>query len=482
MADRNIEGVLRIPAAEEAEAALLAMIITRPDMSAEIIEQLTLEDFYFPTHRDVFEATRDLLSKKRPTDFVSLCEELTARHKLPAGGMKEVGSILKNSVTPNSYEHLIEIVREKTNFRALIEFGHKVLGKANMPEGDSFQDVLGKSQKLLKEIDDRASALDHKEEETFADHLSQATNLAINKSESSYLATGIDAIDKRLAGIGGGDLIVIAGRPSMGKTAFALNVAEKIAINNKDLAVPIFSLEMPPVKLANRFISSIGKIDNKNIKRQSLSTKEILAWRQATDVLSDAKIVINPEMRITPTSFRNSVRRYAQKYGKLGCIVVDYIQLMMPDTATSNETQAIGEITRQLKLTAMEYDVPIIALSQLNRSFEKRVQQDPTAIPTMSDLRAGGSIEQDADVIAFVHRPFQYRPTETALKTYAELHYAKARESEVGMEPMSFIGPYTKFQNISELELQRVNEYLSQNRVTRESNSGRSVKTFEQSH
>ena len=436
---------LRVPPHSiDAEQAVLGGLMLDEHAWERIADKLGEEDFYRKDHRLIFRAIGDLASKNQPCDAVTLGEWFES-----SGLADEVGGVayviqLANA-TPSAANILAYagIVREKSVLRQLIEAGTQIVGDGFQPEGRKSEEILAEAEQRVFHIAE-TGARGKKSYVEMRAAVHEAFQILSRRYESkdavTGLATGFADLDEMTAGLQPSDLIIVAARPSMGKTALAVNMAEHAALKSRK-AVAIFSMEMSASQLAFRLISSLGRIDQQHLRNGDLAEEDWPRVTSAITLLSETKILIDDTPALSPSELRARARRMKRQYD-LGLIVVDYLQLMAVPGNKENRATEISEITRSLKALAKELNIPVIALSQLNRSLEQRTDKRPV----MADLRESGAIEQDADVILFIYRD-EYYDKESADKGLAEIIIGKQRNGPTGTVKLTFLGRYTRFEN-----------------------------------
>jgi len=410
----------------------------------DLADQLTEEDFYHKEHRLIFRALRSLADEGHPLDVVTVSEWLQAQGLLQnAGSLPYLGTLARDTPSASNIKAYARIVRERSLLRALIQVGGEIAGNAYQPEGREPAQLVDEAERLVFEIAERGA----RGRQGFMP-IRQLLTKAVDRIDSLYhsdspitgLSTGLSEFDGKTAGLQRGDLIIVAGRPSMGKTSLAMNIAEHAAVRDK-VPTAIFSMEMPGEQLAMRMISSLGRIDQSKVRTGRLDDEDWPRITSAVSLMSDAPMFIDDSPSLSPTDIRARARRLKREHG-LGLIVVDYLQLMQIAGHSENRATEIAEISRSLKALAKELSVPVIALSQLNRNLEQR----PNKRPVMSDLRESGGIEQDADLIVFIYRDEVYNP-DSPDKGTAEVIIGKQRNGPIGMVRVTFLGQYTRFEN-----------------------------------
>ncbi len=416
----------------------------------DVSDLLEAEDFYFPEHRQIFEAMLEQDRESKPIDTLTLADMLIVHGKLEsAGGVDYLGDLAANARGTANLRHYAEIVHDRAVLRKLIGAGNKIIDNCYNTEGVPVAEILDQAERRIFGIaNDRPK---DKGPEALNPLLSKAIErideLAKSGTDLTGMSSGFIDLDKMTSGWQKSDLIVVAGRPSMGKTAFAMNAVEH-AILNQDLPVLVFSLEMPAQSLVFRMLSSVGRIDHSKIRVGKLTREETSKLQKTMTRLKDKPLYIDDASGLSPTDMRARARRISQQHdGQLGLIVVDYLQLMHLNRTTENRVGEISEISRSMKLMAREFECPVMALSQLNRGLEQR----PNKRPIMSDLRESGAIEQDADVIIFLYRDEVYKKEDTKEedKGVAEVNIGKHRNGEIGTVRLSFLNNLTKFENLA---------------------------------
>jgi len=407
---------------------------------AEIVAE---RDFYIREHQILFKAIQSLCEENNPCDVITLSEWLQKHDQFDAiGGGTYLSLLIGNTPTAANIESYAEIVRDRSVLRKMAQAGTQIAENAYNPQGRKTTDLLNDAEQVIFDIAEKGEQSGFVGINTILeDALARMEMLAEQNKVITGLSTGFDDLDKITSGLQRSDLIIIAARPSMGKTSFAMNLAEHAALNAK-LPVGIFSMEMSSEQLGMRLISSLGKIDLRKVRTGNL---EETGWGQTVEAVSqltDSYLFIDETPALTPTELRSRARRLARDKGKLGLIVVDYLQLMRIPNTRENRTNEVSEIARALKALAKELDVPVIALSQLNRSLEQRADKRPI----MSDLRDSGEIEQLADIVTFIYRDEVYN-NESTEKGDAEIIIAKQRNGPIGKVSLSFLGQFTRFES-----------------------------------
>jgi len=438
---------LRVPPHSiDAEQAVLGGLMLDERAWERIADKLGEHDFYRKDHRLIFRAIGDLSNKNLPCDAVTLGEwfESNGLAEL-VGGTSYVIQLANSTPSAANIAAYAEIVREKSILRQLIDAGTEIVGDGFQPEGRSSQEILETAEQKVFHIAE-SGARGKKGFVQMRSAVKEAFQILHQRYESkgsvTGLATGFADLDEMTAGLQPSDLIIVAARPSMGKTALAVNMAEHAALKSKK-AVAIFSMEMSASQLAFRLISSLGRINQQHLRTGDIQEEEWPRVTSAITLLSDAKIFIDDTPALSPAELRARARRLKREHD-VGLIVIDYLQLMQVPGNKENRATEISEISRSLKAMAKEMNIPVIALSQLNRSLEQRTDKRPV----MSDLRESGAIEQDADVILFIYREEVY-DKESPKKGSAELIIGKQRNGPIGTVNLTFLGQYTRFESIA---------------------------------
>ncbi len=447
--DPQLAAIRLPPHSLEAEQSLIGGILLDNQAWERIGDLVNEADFYRDDHRRIFRHISRLIDLGRPADVVTVFESLEKNGEAEqAGGLVYLAEIANNTPSAANIRRYAEIVRERAILRKLVSAGDEIAASALSPSGKDAKALLDEAearvfeiaeagarhtsgfiplQPILKQVVDRVQELYDRDD----------------PSEITGVPTGFVDLDEKTSGLQSSDMLIVAGRPAMGKTSFALNIAEHVALEAR-LPVAIFSMEMPGAQLATRFISSVGRIDMQKIRNGRLTDDDWQRLTMAMGKLYDAPLYIDETPGLNPIDLRARARRLARQCGRLGLIVIDYLQLMVGTRDSDNRATELSEISRSVKSLAKELHVPIIALSQLNRSLEQR----PNKRPVMSDLRESGAIEQDADLIMFIYRDEVYNP-DSPDKGTAELIIGKHRNGPTGMVRMTFLGQYTRFENFS---------------------------------
>ena len=434
------------PQSIEAEQAVLGGLMLDNQGWDRIADIISDNDFYRHDHRLIFRAIENLSANNSPFDAVTVSQMLkTHEHLEEAGGLAYLGELVRDTPSAANLKAYAEIVRERSVLRQLIEVGTEIADSAFRPEGRESKEILDHAEQLVFQIAEQGER-----GRTGMQSIKTLLAKAVDRIDTLYqqddpitgVPTGFSEFDEMTSGLQSSDLIIVAGRPSMGKTTFAMNLAEHAAIKHRK-PVAVFSMEMPGEQLAMRLMSSLGRIDQHKVRTGRLDDDDWARLTSAMGILADAPLFIDDTPALNPTELRARARRMAREHG-LGMIVIDYLQLMQTGSGSENRASEISEISRGLKALAKELKVPIIALSQLNRSLEQR----PNKRPVMSDLRESGAIEQDADVIVFIYRDEVYNE-DSPDKGIAEIIIGKQRNGPIGKVRLTFLGQYTRFENFA---------------------------------
>jgi len=437
---------LRVPPHSiDAEQAVLGGLMLAPDALDKVADRLGEHDFYRKDHRLIWRAITELANKGMPCDAVTLGDWFEANGLAEmVGGASYLIELANSTPSAANISAYGDIVREKSILRQLIDAGTEITEDGYRPEGQSVQEVMEKAEQRVFKIAE-SGARGKKDTVTMREAVKDAFRMLSeryeNRGQLTGISTGFNDLDELTSGLQPSDLIIVAARPSMGKTAFSVNIAEAAALKAKK-AVVIFSMEMSASQLAFRLISSIGRIHQQHLRNGDLAEEDWPRVTNAIAILSQAKIFIDDTPGLSPVELRSRARRIHRENGGLGLIVIDYLQLMQVPGNKENRATEISEISRSLKGLAKELNVPVIALSQLNRSLEQRADKRPM----MSDLRESGAIEQDADVIMFIYRD-EYYNKESPDKGLAEIIIGKQRNGPTDTVKLAFLGHYTKFEN-----------------------------------
>ena len=442
---KNMPDVLKVlPHSKEAEQAVLGGLMLDNEAWDKVVSCTSEKDFYQPEHRLVFNAIATLAEQLKPFDVLTLSEELKSRNQLDdIGGTVYLYEMEKNTPSAANITAYAEVVRERSVLRQLLSVANNIADTAFNPQGRQVSELLDNAESQVFAIAEQGTR--DSGPESIQTLLSKAVDridtLFQSKSAITGLSTGFTDFDRMTSGLQAGELVIVAGRPSMGKTMLGINMVEYAAIH-ANLPVLVFSLEMPGEAIAMRMISSLARINQQNLRTGQLTDDDWHRIRNPIGMLSEAKLFIDDTAAISPAEMRGRARRVAREHGQLGLIMVDYLQLMAIPGSTENRTNEVSEISRSLKALAKEMNCPVVALSQLSRALEQRSDRRPT----MSDLRESGAIEQDADLIAFIYRDEVYNP-DSPQKGTAEIIIGKQRNGPIGSLRLTFRGEFTRFED-----------------------------------
>ncbi len=451
MVDEQIESLKIPPHSIEAEQSVIGGLLLENEALDKVADILNAQDFYQHDHKTIFQHISKLIERNRPADIVTVAESLESTAELSAvGGIAYLGALAQNTPTAANIRRYAEIVYERSIMRELVTVGSDIAGSAFNPNGRDAQQLLDEAEAKIFQIAEGGQ----KDSQGFQDIKTLLPQVAEkidelfsreDQSEVTGIPTGFTDLDRMTSGFHGGDLIIVAGRPSMGKTALSINIAENVALDT-GLPVAVFSMEMGATQLATRMIGSVGRLDQHRMRTGRLEDEDWEKLTTALGRLNEAPIFIDEGAGLSSFDVRARARRLHRQTGKLGLIVVDYLQLMSAAAGTRTENRAteISEISRSLKALAKELDVPVVALSQLNRGLEQR----PDKRPIMSDLRESGAIEQDADLILFIYRDEVYN-ADSPDKGTAEIIVAKQRNGPIGRVRLTFMGEHTRFEDFA---------------------------------
>ena len=439
---------LRIPPhSQEAESSVLGGLLLDNNSWDKVADLLVEADFYRYEHRLVFASITSLVNANRPADVITVFEQMHSQGKADEiGGLAYLNSLAQYVPSSANIRRYAEIVRERSILRKLVSVSDEIATSALNTNGRPVTNILDEAEQKIFSIGEEGSRMRQgfqSMDKLVVQLLDRVEEMSQNPNDITGVPTGFFDLDRMTSGMQAGDLIVLAARPSMGKTALAINIAEHVALH-EDLPVAVFSMEMGASQLAIRIVGSIGRIDQGRLRTGKLIDDE---WPRLSDAIERLKTVslsIDETPGLTTSELRASARRLARSCGKLGLVVVDYLQLMSGSGGGDGENRAteLGEISRGLKMLAKELQCPVIALSQLNRGVEQRTDKRPM----MSDLRESGAIEQDADVIMFIYRDDYYNK-DSKDPGVAEIIIAKQRNGPTGMVKLTFLKPITKFES-----------------------------------
>ncbi len=442
---------LRVPPHSiEAEQAVIGGLLLDNGAFDKIADIVREDDFYRYEHRLIWQQVQRLIDRNHPADVVTVWEALQNAGKAEeiAGGLVYLNSLAQETPSAANIRRYGEIVRDRALLRRLISTADDIAGAALNPDGRDTRQLLDEAEaRILAISEDRSRGSGGFQGLTplLTQVVERIDELYSRNDPSGItgLATGFVDLDEMTSGLQPGDLVIVAGRPSMGKTAFSLNIGEHVAVNLQ-WPVAVFSMEMGATQLAQRMLCSVGRLNQQRLRTGRLHDDDWPRLTMAIEKMQDAQLFIDETPALSPLELRSRARRLARQCSKLGLVIVDYLQLMSSTSSGENRATEISEISRSLKALAKELNCPVIALSQLNRSLEQR----PNKRPVMSDLRESGAIEQDADVILFIYRDEVYNP-DSPDKGTAEIIIGKQRNGPIGTVRLTFVGEHTRFENFT---------------------------------
>ena len=447
--DRQVAQLRIPPHSIESESSVLGGLLLDNAAWDRVSDLLGDSDFYRYEHRLVYGAIGHLINASKPADVITVFEQLQSLGKAEEiGGLTYLNSLAQYVPSAGNIRRYAEIVRERSILRKLVSASDEIATNAFNPQGRPVADIVDEAEQKIFNIGEQGSRLKQGfqgMETLVVQLLDRVQEMADNPNDVTGVPTGFYDLDRMTAGFQAGDLIVLAARPSMGKTALAINIAEHVALN-EGLPVAVFSMEMGAAQLAVRIVGSIGRIDQSHLRTGRLTDEEWPRLSEAIERLRNISLHIDESAGLTSSELRANARRLARQCGQLGLIVVDYLQLMSGSSSSEeNRATELGEISRGLKMLAKELKCPVVALSQLNRSVESR----PDKRPMMSDLRESGAIEQDADIIMFIYRDEYYTKDACKEPGVAEIIIAKQRNGPTGVVKLAFLKPITKFESLA---------------------------------
>ncbi len=446
--DYSLDALKVPPNSIQAEQSVLGGLMLDNQTWDSIADKVVETDFYRRSHQLIFRKIEELAEKQIPFDVITLSDSLKAIGELDnVGGLAYLIMLAKDTPSAANIVAYANIVRDRSVLRQLIHIGTEISDSAFNTDGRDTSELLENAERQVFQIAEQRQ----KGQSGGFISIKSLLAKAVDKIETLFeqegaitgASTGFTDFDALTSGLQPSDLIIVAGRPSMGKTTIAMNMAENVALKG-DKPVAVFSMEMPGDSLAMRMMSSLGRIDQNKVRTGKLEDDDWPRLTSAINLLAGTQLFIDDSPALTPTEVRARARRLAREYGQLGLIVVDYLQLMQSPSSGDNRVQKISEISRGLKALAKELNVPVVALSQLNRNLEQR----PNKRPVMSDLRDSGAIEQDADLIVFVYRDEVYNE-DSPDKGIAEIIIGKQRNGPLGTVRLTFLGQYTRFENFA---------------------------------
>ena len=431
-----------LPFSREAEEGVAGCILANGSCISDAVEVISPADFFLAPAREIYAAAIDLFNENKPIDFVTIAEVLGKYDKLDGiGGSIYLANLASSVSTTENIKYYANIIKQKALLRKLISASTKICKEA-YDDSEDIDDILNRSEQLIYDV---SAAKEKNDILPVSDIVMEAYDKmvenSLNSGKVNGLDTGFDMLNLSTGGFHGGELILIAGRPGMGKSSFAVNIAEHAAFKNNE-TVAIFNLEMPKTQIVNRIMCSQAMVDSKKVKSGDISSEDWISIGRAMNKFYQAPLYIDDSSNISVSEIRAKCRRLKQTKN-LKLIVIDYLQLMQSSKRTESRQQEISDISRSLKILSKELDVPVVALSQLSRNVENRSDKRPM----LADLRESGAIEQDADIVMFLYRD-EYYNKESEDKGLAECIIAKHRNGETGMFKLGWQGAYTKFVNI----------------------------------
>jgi len=448
-ADRQIAQLRIPPHSIEAESSVLGGLLLDNGAWDRMGDVVVDGDFYRHEHKLIYAAIGTLINASKPADVITVYEQLQNLGKADEiGGLAYLNSLAQYVPSASNIRRYAEIVRERSILRKLVSASDEIATNAFNTQGKAVDKILDEAEQKIFNIGEEGSRMKQGfqgMDSLVVELLDRVTEMAENPNDITGVRTGFYEFDKMTSGLQPGDMIVLAARPSMGKTSLAINIAEHVALN-EGLPVAVFSMEMGASQLAVRIVGSIGRIDQGHLRTGKLTDEEWPRLTEAIEKLRNVSLHIDETPGLTTSELRANARRLARQYGKLGLIVVDYLQLMSVSSSMNDENRAtaVGEISRGLKMLAKELKCPVIALSQLSRGVESRTDKRPM----MSDLRESGAIEQDADIIMFIYRD-DYYDKNSKEPGVAEVIISKHRNGPTGTVKLAFLKPLTKFENLA---------------------------------
>lgn len=447
MDDQQVQQLKIPPNSKEAEQSVLGGLMLDNRAFEDVAERIQAQDFYRHQNRLIYSVIEKLSDEEKPFDLLTLSDELADQEELEnCGGLAYLTELVESTPSAANITAYADIVKEKALLRRLAEAATDIADKAFNPKGDNPQSIISDAEKRIAEVGEGGGKKDSGPE-----HVNPIMSRTLEKIEELFnmpdgltgLTTGFTDLDKRTNGFQAADLVIVAGRPSMGKTTFAMNLCEN-ALLATNRPVLVFSMEMPKEAILMRMYSSIGRIPSGKLRSGKLDEEDWPKLTSAFNLLKDKPLYVDDTAALTPQEMRARCRRVYRENNDLALVMVDYLQLMTVAGKSEGRTQEISEISRSLKAIAKEFGCPVIALSQLNRSLEQR----PNKRPVMSDLRESGAIEQDADIISFIYRDEVYNE-DSPDKGIGEIIIGKHRNGEIGTDRLAFIGKYTRFENLA---------------------------------
>ncbi|MFK8049212.1 MAG: replicative DNA helicase [Halioglobus sp.] len=446
--DREIARIKLPPNSVEAEQSVLGALLLSSDGWDSVAEEVAAVDFYRPDHRLIFRQIAKLAEAAEPVDVITVADKLTANGELDAaGGLSYLAELAGNTPSASNIRAYAQVVKERASLRNLIEAAQEIADSGFSPEGRTSTQLIDEAEHRIMQISEQGAKSGGPQEVNplLKSTLARIEELFNSDGDITGLTTGFADLDGMTSGLQPSDLVIVAGRPSMGKTSFAMNLVENaVLVEGQKKPIVVFSMEMPAESLMIRLLSSIGRIDQTRIRNGKLEQEDWPKLSTAVNKLKDVPLFIDDTAALTPTEVRSRARKIAREQGGIGMIMIDYLQLMQVAGSSEGRTAEISEISRSLKAIAKEFDCPMVALSQLNRSLEQR----PNKRPVNSDLRESGAIEQDADVIMFIYRDEVYNE-DSPDKGTAEIIIGKQRNGPIGTCRLAFQGQFTRFENLA---------------------------------
>ena len=444
--DKNVEKLQVPPHSIEAEQSVIGSMLIDPESWDKVAEIVTESDFYNRSHQIIFTAILKLLSDSIPVDIITVSEELEKHNHLEdAGGLAYLGELAKNTPSSANVTAYAKIISERAVTRELIGVAHEIAEVGYNPEGRESADILDLAESRVFEIAEKRTGENEGPkgvDAVLGKTIDRLEALVKTNKEVTGVSTGYTDLDKKTSGLQPSDLIIVAARPSMGKTTFAMNLVEN-AMLLEEKPVLVFSLEMPSEQIMMRMLASLSRVDQTKIRTAQLDDED---WARISNTMAMLKdkdnLFVDDSSGLTPMDVRSRARKLARERGGISLIMVDYLQLMRVPALSDNRTLEIAEISRSLKALAKELEVPVVALSQLNRTLEQRADKRPVN----SDLRESGSIEQDADLIMFIYRDEVYHENSED-KGVAEIIIGKQRNGPIGTSRLTFQGQFSRFDN-----------------------------------
>jgi len=445
--DSELARIKMQPHSVEAEQSVLGGLLLSADGWDSVAEEVSEGDFYRPAHRQIFRESARLANEAEPVDPITVADKLEARGELEgAGGLAYLAELAQNTPSASNIRACAQVVRERAALRKLIEAAQNIAESGFNPDGRNSTELIDEAERLIMQISEQGPKAGGPQgvNPLLRKALDRIEELFNSGGDITGLTTGFVDLDSSTSGLQPADLVIVAGRPSMGKTSFAMNLVEN-AILAQDKPVLVFSMEMPAEQLIIRMLSSVGRIDQRRVRNGKLEQEDWPKLSAAMNKLKDVPLYIDDTPALTPTELRSRVRKVVRENrGEIAMVMIDYLQLMQVAGSSEGRTAEISEISRSLKAIAKEFNVPVVALSQLNRSLEQR----PNKRPVNSDLRESGAIEQDADVIMFIYRDEVYHE-DTPDKGVAEIIIGKQRNGPIGTCKLAFRGEFTRFENLA---------------------------------